>query len=50
MVIYFMVLKKHIIWRKFMGAKKLDELFLRCKHRDRFKGKLVDFSEIIALF
>ena len=27
-----------------MGARKLDTLFLRCKHRDRFKGKLIDFS------
>ena len=27
-----------------MGARKLEQLFLRCKHRDRFKGKLIDFS------
>ncbi len=23
-----------------MGAKKLDTLFLRCKHRDIFRGRL----------
>ncbi len=27
-----------------MGARKLEQLFLRCRHRDRFKGKLINFS------